>query len=169
MSTRERQQAAIDRASVLSITSISSTRQVNQQIATTTQQNEEVRQRVNDTTVRETVGRTRSWDEDAVTTVDYNKTKAAAQLISDSTVKQNELRSKQSTVITPQDKIVQLQQTRQVRANSSADLTRAIEKIQARCNHRYSSQNQRCIYCNKSRSSHVFDQPTPTIHNVRRK
>lgn len=163
----ERQQEAIARQSKLASGNV--LRPSSQQISLITQQDQEVEQRINDSLVRTTVGRTRSWEEDEATTSNYRKTQIAVESISEKETEQTELRSQQPDPITPEDQVLQLQQTRQVLDKDNVDNTRALEKIQSRCNHRYSSQNRRCVFCNKLKDSHVFDPPAVTLQNVRRK
>ena len=44
-----------------------------------------------------------------------------------------------------------------VKPKDNADITRSNQKLQRRCNHSYSKIINRCVFCNKKRSSHVYD------------
>lgn len=44
-----------------------------------------------------------------------------------------------------------------IKPKDEADLLRARQNLQRRCNHSFSKITIRCIYCDKHRNSHVFD------------
>lgn len=62
-----------------------------------------------------------------------------------------------------QHKLAKAQQNldRQKTADNSqrkqAEITRALQNLQRRCNHLYNLSTKRCEYCNKHKDSHVYD------------
>jgi hypothetical protein len=140
-----------------------------QQVSVGQLQDEEVRQRTTESEVRITSGRPRSATEDQANTESRQKIANSVQTVSQKLITETETAARQPVPTTPEQRIMQLQTTRQVRQKSIQDNERALQRIQRTCNHRYSTATDRCVYCNKSRSSHVYDQPVATIHNVRRK
>jgi len=58
---------------------------------------------------------------------------------------------------TPQQRVEELQSKTFASQKSKNDATRALQKLQSRCNHKYNAATRRCEFCNKSRDSHVHD------------
>lgn len=47
----------------------------------------------------------------------------------------------------------------------SVDASRALQKTQRTCNHKYDSNSRRCLYCGKHRDSHVYDVGSKSLLN----
>lgn len=64
-----------------------------------------------------------------------------------------------STTDTPANKVAPiLAQKAAIPSNkTNADITRAIQKNQRTCNHKYSLITKKCNFCGKNRDSHVYD------------
>ncbi len=58
----------------------------------------------------------------------------------------------------PEDRIAQASTKTYVSKKTQADITRASQNLQRRCNHQYNLTTKRCNFCNKHRDSHVYDQ-----------
>ncbi len=142
--TEQRKQEALDRQTILANQNVLSSS--TQQLSLLDSQNVLNEARKNQPVEQITSGRTRSTVEDESNVSQLNKIQSA---------------SVGSTVtidgsITPEDKINSVSSSSTVHKNA-ADIVRARQRLQQSCNHSYSSINQKCIYCDKSRSSHLFD------------
>ena len=62
-----------------------------------------------------------------------------------------------TTSVTPQDRVTTLQSKTFASKQSQADATRALQKLQSRCNHKYNVSTRNCEFCGKSRDSHLYD------------
>jgi len=64
----------------------------------------------------------------------------------------------ESTATSIPQKVQELQNLTFSSKKSQNDVTRALQKLQSRCNHKYNRNTKRCEFCNKHRDSHVYDQ-----------
>lgn len=63
-----------------------------------------------------------------------------------------------STSITPTDRVVTMQSKTFASKKTQADATRALQKLQSKCNHKYNASTKNCEFCGKHRDSHIYNQ-----------
>ena len=64
----------------------------------------------------------------------------------------------ESTAASIPQRVQELQKLTFSSKKSQNDVTRALQKLQSRCNHKYNRNTKRCEFCNKHKDSHVYDQ-----------
>ena len=99
--------------------------------------------------------RYRKEDENNLTT--NTAIAAAARKIVETKATETQQTVDLTTSVTPQDRVTTLQSKTFASKKSQADATRALQKLQSRCNHKYNLSTRKCEFCGKSRDSHLYD------------
>jgi hypothetical protein len=96
-------------------------------------------------------GRVRESDEDLTNLITRQAVEAEA-------VNAGRLQNTQPGPATsPRESVVLVVKNTQVSPQREYDITRALQKLQRTCNHRFDRSSNRCIYCSKHKNSHVCD------------
>jgi len=142
--------------SVASVADASQTQQITDQQVSA----QEVSQRTTTSVASETsitVGRTRYRKEDENNLTANAAITAAARQVVESAVIETRQTVDLTTAVTPQDRVSTLQSKTFASKKSQADATRALQKLQRKCNHKYNLSTRKCEFCGKNRDSHLYD------------